>query len=130
MQDQQEASVVRINYQQAGVSCVVAILLIAIASQLLLYFSPSHLSMLDATVTSLSIVALYLLSQKMLESWLVWIVIDILYILLFKEQNTPYHAFMALFDATLCLIGFITWMKEYQHAILPMNSSLQVAPLP
>jgi nicotinamide mononucleotide transporter len=86
----------------------------------LTYYTNSEVALLDATVTVLSITAIYLLSQKIIESWLLWVFIDILYFLLFMNRYMPFHAIMSLFDAAMCIIGYSLWVKEY--------AELQAAP--
>lgn len=74
---------------------------------------PSDITPLDASVTGLSLMGVYLLSRKILESWLLWIGIDILYVILFSTKDMPLHALMSLFDAVMCVIGYTVWLKEY-----------------
>lgn len=93
-------------------TCLLSGLLILISYSLLTYFSPSEISILDACVTSLSIVGMYLLSVKIVESWLLWVLIDALYIALFFKQSMPFHSLMCLFDGMICLAAFMAWRKE------------------
>lgn len=92
-------------------------------------FTDSEVALLDSSVTVLSMLAIWLLCRKIIESWLLWIFVDCLYIGLYVYKQMPFHAFMSSFDAVMCVIGYVCWVKEYIAVTvsLPELESEQVA---
>ena len=65
----------------------------------------------DATTTVLSLIAQYLLARKVLENWVLWIVVDVLCIGIYGVKGLyPTAGLYAVF-LVLATIGLITWSK-------------------
>lgn len=72
----------------------------------------------DAFTTVASLVAQYLLARKLLENWLIWIVVDVVAIGIYVHKElvptaTLYSAFLIL-----AIVGYVTWrrrMLEQSH---------------
>jgi nicotinamide mononucleotide transporter len=70
----------------------------------------------DAAITSLSLVAQWMISKKKLENWFVWILVDLISIpLLIYKQLYLYAGLYAIF-LVLCIVGLITWRKTYRSS--------------
>jgi nicotinamide mononucleotide transporter len=75
-------------------------------------FTPSDMALADALLTSGGIVATWMLTQKLIEQWLFWIVIDLLSmgVMIYKEL---YPSAILFFVYTLLAIkGYMEWKKE------------------
>ena len=70
---------------------------------------------LDATTSGISVVAQYIMSWKKLESWILWITVDVLSIILFILVGAWMAA--ALYAVFLCLAtkGLLEWWDEYNY---------------
>jgi nicotinamide mononucleotide transporter len=88
------------------------------------HYTDSEVALLDASVTVLSMLAIWLLGKKIIESWLLWVFVDCLYVALYVYKQMPFHAFMSLFDSVTCVIGYFYWMKEYGNAITDARSEV------
>ena len=65
----------------------------------------------DAAVAALSVLAQFLLARRHLESWLVWIAVDLLAIELFISRGLiPTAALYTLFLA-MAITGFLQWRR-------------------
>jgi nicotinamide mononucleotide transporter len=65
----------------------------------------------DSFTTAVSLAAQYLLMRKRLENWLLWILVDILYVpILWYKQLYPTSALYALYLG-LAVYGFLEWRK-------------------
>ncbi len=70
----------------------------------------------DASVLALSLAATYGQAKKLLESWWIWIAVDVLSIPLYAVRGLyPTAALYALFLA-LCIVGLRAWMRELSPA--------------
>jgi nicotinamide mononucleotide transporter len=66
----------------------------------------------DASVLTLSLAATYGQAKKLLESWWIWIAVDLLSIPLYAVRGLyPTAALYALFLA-LCIVGLRAWTRE------------------
>ncbi len=69
---------------------------------------------LDTTATILSMVATYLLMVGKKENWLVWIVVDVLYIVLFWNQNLIGSSILYVIFLILAVKGYLTWRNQHK----------------
>jgi len=70
---------------------------------------------LDAFVLVFSIIATWMMAQKILQNWLYWIVIDSFAIILYLKSG--YYATIVLFVIyiSLSIYGYRAWMKSYKE---------------
>lgn len=74
----------------------------------------AHFAYLDALVMVFSVIATWMLANKILENWLYWMVIDIAATFLYFQSQ--YYATVVLFAVyiVLAVYGFLAWRKEYR----------------
>jgi nicotinamide mononucleotide transporter len=65
--------------------------------------------LIDALVTSLSIVAQWLLNRRVLENWIWWIVVDLISIPLYISRGLPLIAALYVVFLLLCCQGYVRW---------------------
>ena len=66
--------------------------------------------LLDALTTVLSLVAQYLLCRKRLENWLVWIVVDAIYVPLYLMRHLQLTALLYALFLVMCIYGLRAWL--------------------
>ena len=66
----------------------------------------------DSVTTVLSLAAQYLLCQKRLENWWIWIVADIIYVPLYFSRKLPLTAVLYGVLLAMCVIGLREWQKS------------------
>lgn len=68
----------------------------------------------DAATTTVSLVAQYLMTRKHLENWILWIIVDVVYVgmLIFKGLNLT--AFNYGIYLVLAVMGYVSWKKSLQ----------------
>jgi len=72
----------------------------------------SHVPMLDAITTILSIIAQFLICRKVIECWILWFIVDLFYSFLYVYKGLPFHGFLQLIYVIMAVIGYIKWSKE------------------
>lgn len=89
---------------------VLAIVLGYVTSQ---YFA-AKFAYLDAFTTVFAVITTYLVTQKILENWLYWIVIDIASIYMYIQLGYfPTVVLFVLYTA-IAVLGYRSWKTDYQ----------------
>lgn len=74
-------------------------------------FTDSTVPVGDAFTTALSVVALYMLAQKYVEQWLVWLVVDVVCAALYLYKGLYPTALLYLLYSILAWFGYLRWLK-------------------
>jgi nicotinamide mononucleotide transporter PnuC len=65
----------------------------------------------DALTTAFSIVGQYMLNTKIVENWLIWAIVDVIYVFMFIDQKLFLTAILYAFFVVLCLKGLFDWRR-------------------
>ncbi|MGM0611922.1 MAG: nicotinamide riboside transporter PnuC [Bacteroidota bacterium] len=110
--DQKQVPVTRTRKKVWPFLILATILLFVIISYILINHTNSDVPYLDAFTTSLSFVATWMLARKLIENWIIWIVVD--------AVSVGLYIFKGLFPTTILFIvltilafkGYHEWKKE------------------
>jgi nicotinamide mononucleotide transporter len=67
---------------------------------------------LDALITSMSLVAQYMLTRKYLENWFVWIAVDVISIGLYAFKHLELTAVLYAIYLAMCVAGALQWRRS------------------
>ena len=67
---------------------------------------------LDALLTTTSLVAQWMMTRKILESWLLWISVDVVYVPMFFSQRLYATALLYAAFLVLAVMGFVEWRRS------------------
>jgi nicotinamide mononucleotide transporter len=70
----------------------------------------------DSFNTAFSLVAVYLQAKKKLESWLLWIMVDIIYIPLFFFRGLHLTSLLYVAFLVLAVMGYFLWRRSMLQA--------------
>jgi nicotinamide mononucleotide transporter len=70
---------------------------------------------LDSFTTWASVITTYMVTQKILENWLYWIVIDAVAIGLYIERGLHFTALLFILYCIIAVIGFFAWRQHYHR---------------
>lgn len=73
---------------------------------------------LDALLTSFSLVAQYLITRRYIENWVVWIIVDVIYVPLFISRGLHLIAVLYAIYLGLAIAGWIEWRKLHRQEYL------------
>jgi len=85
-------------------------------------FTDASLPFMDSLLTSFSIAAQWMQTRKLLESWLVWLVVDVLYVGMFLYKELFLTAGLYAVFIGLAVMGFVEWRRSMLSASLPSAS--------
>lgn len=81
------------------------------------FFSkPSSFPFLDSFTTIMSIIATFLSIRKKIESWWLWLLIDVISTYMYYIKDIKFYALLYLILVGMALIGAIQWTKTYNLA--------------
>src|SRR5690348_14930095 len=70
---------------------------------------------LDAALTTLSLVAQWMMTRKILENWILWIIADIAYVPMYVYKRLPVTAALYAIFLVLAVIGVRAWWRSYHE---------------
>ncbi len=82
---------------------------------LLTHFTDSTVPFWDSLTTALAVVAMWMLSRKYVEQWLVWLVVDLITVGLYTYKGLPYTAGLYLLYSALAVAGYLRWLRQLQQ---------------
>ncbi|MBO5699541.1 MAG: nicotinamide mononucleotide transporter [Bacteroidaceae bacterium] len=91
---------------------VVALVCFGLLSFLLVRYTDSTVPYSDAFTTALSIAAMWMLSRKYVEQWLVWCVVDALYVVLYIYKDLYFTAVLYAVYTLIAVYGYLDWKKK------------------
>lgn len=73
---------------------------------------------LDSGLTTLSLVAQWMMTRKILENWVLWIIADIVYVPMYVYKKLPVTAALYLVFLVLAVIGLRAWWRSWRERLL------------
>ncbi len=77
-----------------------------------IFTEPASYPMVDSITTVASFVAMWLLSKKRVESWIYWIVVDVVAIWLYFVKDVKFLSLLYVILLGLAINGLLTWRKK------------------
>jgi nicotinamide mononucleotide transporter len=74
-------------------------------------FTDSTVPNWDALTTALSLAATYGQTKKLLESWLIWILVDVIYVPLYIYKGLWLTSALYAIFMILCVVGLRAWQR-------------------
>lgn len=103
----------------SGQKMFLAFVAIAILSGLLGlfldYYTDTNVPYVDGFCTAMSFVAQFLMTRKVLQNWILWIVVDICYIPLYLYKDLALTAVLYFLFLILATIGYLDWRKTWKQ---------------
>jgi nicotinamide mononucleotide transporter len=96
--------------------CALYVALHAAIYILLIKFTDSTVPFWDSMTTAMSMIAMWLLSRKYIEQWLVWLAVDVVTVGLYIYKGIPSTAGLYALYSAMAVAGYLRWrrvMKSY-----------------
>lgn len=82
-------------------------------------FTDSQVAIADAATTAASLVAQYMLNRKWIQTWFVWIGVDIVFVGLSAASGLWIIAALYVLFIGLCVFGLVSWRRVAQREQSP-----------
>lgn len=70
---------------------------------------------IDAGLTATSLVAQWMMTRKILENWILWIVADIVYVPMYIYKHLYVTSGLYLVFLVLAIMGLVEWKRSFQR---------------
>lgn len=79
--------------------------------------SSSSFPYVDSLTVAASILGTWMLTRKILEQWLVWIVVNIICVFMYWMKDLNFTTILFIIYSIGSVVGYIKWTKNYQLQI-------------
>jgi len=120
----QELRVSYMQWKQFLLICVISsagtIMLGVLASHLhewlpAIFSKPSAFPYIDSFITVMSIVTTFFMIQKKIESWIIWIIVDMIAACLYFIKGVKFYSVEYFVFTLLAAFGLWNWIYEYKN---------------
>ncbi len=101
----------------AGISAIVVISIVS--GYLLTKNTSAALPYLDSFTTWASVYTTYMVTKKVLENWIYWVVIDAISIYLYIDRGLYLTAILFVLYVVIAIYGYMQWLKRYREQATP-----------
>ena len=102
--------------QWAASKHLLLILLGAIAAFLIGFYFTTYtnakMPIVDSFTTVFAVIATYMMTKKVLENWLYWIVIDIVSIYLYFNRDLHLTSLLFIVYTLIAIFGYLSWLRK------------------
>jgi len=96
---------------------VIAVIVFTFILGSILKYTPASYPFLDSFCAACSLVAQVYLARKVLENWLIWIFVDIIYVGIYIFKHLELTAIMYGIYVILALWGYFDWRRDYKRQV-------------
>lgn len=103
------------NSKQHVLAIAVVIVLTCLTGSVLQGNTSAAYPFVDSFTTWGAVITTWMVTRKILENWLYWIVVDSVGVWLFIQKELYLYALLFLIYLVIVVIGYFNWRKQY-HA--------------
>lgn len=115
--DNRETSrpIVTVGQKEILLSVIGIIVFTFLLGQLLYKNTDASFPYLDSFCTACSLVAQIFLARKIIQNWLIWIFVDIIYVGMYISKDLYATAIMYTLYVYIASVGYLDWKKLYRE---------------
>lgn len=106
--------VIRITSKEIILSIIGIILFTAILGFVLKHGTDAAFPFIDSFCTACSLIAQVLLARKVLENWLIWVFVDMIYVIVYTAKHLHLTAGMYALYFVIAALGYRDWWRDYR----------------
>ena len=109
-----ELPISRLKISQSTLLLITTIILFFIIGYVLNHYTDSDVAWWDSFTTALSITATWMLARKILEHWILWIIVDGVSVGLYIYKQLDITVVLFVVYTIMAVIGFYEWKKQWK----------------
>ena len=110
-----ELHVSRVGRSLAVRLALIGIVTAAVLGTMLARFTDAALPYLDSATTSTSLIAQWMMTRKIVESWAVWVAVDVVYVGMFFYKQLYLTAGLYTVFLVLAVLGYRQWKQSFEE---------------
>jgi nicotinamide mononucleotide transporter len=114
---QDDLKISKTNIKLAIYLFLATLILFIIISYILVNYTDSEIPYWDAFTTAASFVATWMLARKIIEHWIIWIVVDSVSLGLYIYKELYPTVILFAVYTVLAILGYIEWKKELKKEL-------------
>lgn len=114
--NEKKVPVTSISKREILLSIVAVIVFTLGLGSLLRQGTDASFPFIDSFCTACSLVAQIFLARKVMENWLIWIFVDIIYVGVYLAKDLNLTAGMYALYIYIAAAGYLDWRKEYKRS--------------
>lgn len=75
------------------------------------------LPFVDSFTTWSAVITTWMVTRKILQNWLYWIVIDVVSVWLYLQKGLYLYAALFVLYTIIAVFGYLHWQRNYRHAL-------------
>ncbi|MGD9993360.1 MAG: nicotinamide riboside transporter PnuC [Salinivirgaceae bacterium] len=112
--NKKELPVSKLKLSQAILFLMLTLLLWLLIAKLLMRFTDSPVPWIDAFTTAFSFTATYMLARKILEHWIIWVIVDFISVALYFYRGLYPSIILFAIYTVLAVFGYLEWKKQWK----------------
>jgi nicotinamide mononucleotide transporter len=121
--DKEELPVSRLGSAMAFKIIIISVIIWILIALVLIFFTDSQIPWYDAFTTAFSITATWMLARKILEHWIIWVVVDLASLILYIYKGLYPTSVLFAFYTVLAIYGYYQWLKLWKTQKVRQGSS-------
>ncbi len=113
-----DLKVSKVNIKLGVILFVINALLFLIIAYVLVNFTDSEIPYWDAFTTAASFIATWMLARKIIEHWIIWIIVDAVSLGLYVYKGLYPTVILFGVYTVLAVLGYIEWKKEITKSLV------------
>ena len=101
---------------------IIFILLYIFITIVLIKFTDSEIPYIDAFISSGSILAIYAMVKKYIETWFIWVALDIVTVTTFINQKLYATVVLFILYLIFAIVGYLEWKKSMEKAKINVDN--------
>jgi nicotinamide mononucleotide transporter len=111
----QERPVINITNKEILLSVIGVIVFTAVLGFTLFHKTDASFPFVDSFCTACSLIAQVFLARKVLQNWLIWIFVDIIYVGVYFSKDLYATGLMYALYIGIATMGYLDWRKTYRE---------------
>lgn len=109
-----ERKVGRVSRKELAVLLALALVFTVGLGYFLDNYTDADLSYTDSATTAVSLMGYWMMAKKQLENWIVWLVVDVVYVGVYTYKDLYLTSFLYFVFLLLSVKGYIDWKKDLE----------------
>lgn len=107
--------ITHITFQMSCLLIIVGLIAAGFLVWILKVGAHSQVPYFDALTTVVSLIAQFLMCRKIIESWILWFIVDAVYVMLYTYKGIFVHSVVWAIYIGMAALGYLSWKRKMTH---------------